>query len=763
MAAKSKDKNNFKRGSSAGEKKTVVKGNDQLLNIILLDSEKKYKALFDNAPVGISIIDSERNIIEANAAVEKIARITKIGLQKGQHKKRRYIYSDGREMPENELPTIIALTENRPLENIEIGIIDENENTLWVLVSVTPIDNEGKYGVVITQDITDRKNLEIQLKESEGKFKAFFENSLDAILLTSPDGTIFSANPTACRMLVRTEQEICSLGRNGIMDLTDPRLARALKEREENGKFLGELTMIRKNGEKFPVELSTAIFISRDGRQMTSMIVRDITGRKEAEKKLRESENEYRSLFENSLMAISQAQPGGGILRINNAYAALYGYPDTNTMLNEVKENSKALYANPDDRNKVLETLDKDGYMPPTEFELNRRNGEKFWALVTSRKVLDNSGKPVYLQAEHIDITAQKKLEKERYSASLYARTLLEASLDPLVTINVEGKITDVNLATEYVTGIKRKKLIGSDFSDYFTEPEKAREGYRKVFMKGQVKDYPLTMLHISGRTTHVLYNATVFKNEAGDVQGIFAAARDITVQKKMEEDLRRSGELLEELNLHLHEVWENEKSQIAMNMHDDLGQKLTALNMDLAWLKSRIGIQSSVVGNKLKEMSTMIAETIEGIKEISSFLRPSILFDLGLVPAIKSHLNKFEKQSGIRCHFICYPEEFKIDDRLSLILYRILQESMTNIARHSGAGSSEITLTMSASKVEMLISDDGIGINKGKVNSPKSLGIAGIRERAKLVHGKVLVMGIKGSGTTVRVIIPLNRIRKND
>ena len=119
--------------------------------------------------------------------------------------------------------------------------------------------------------------------------------------------------------------------------------------------------------------------------------------------------------------------------------------------------------------------------------------------------------------------------------ASQYARSLIEASLDPLVTISPEGKITDVNEASVKVTGVLREKLIGTDFSDYFTEPEKAREGYKKVFEKEFVSDYPLTICHKNGKLTEVLYNASVYKDDNGNVLGVFAAARDVTAQKAEE------------------------------------------------------------------------------------------------------------------------------------------------------------------------------------------------------------------------------------
>ncbi len=141
----------------------------------------------------------------------------------------------------------------------------------------------------------------------------------------------------------------------------------------------------------------------------------------------------------------------------------------------------------------------------------------------------------------------RERTEEERHTAAQYARSLIEASLDPLVTISVEGKITDVNEATVAATGVPRKQLIGSDFSEYFTDPDTARTGYQEVFAKGFVTDYPLTLRHVSGGTKQVLYNASVYRNAKGEVAGVFAAARDITELKRVEEDLRKTQSLLNE------------------------------------------------------------------------------------------------------------------------------------------------------------------------------------------------------------------------
>jgi len=152
----------------------------------------------------------------------------------------------------------------------------------------------------------------------------------------------------------------------------------------------------------------------------------------------------------------------------------------------------------------------------------------------------DTDGLPLVMEVG-LDVTDRKRMEEEFRAASSYARSLIEASLDPLVTISPGGRIMDVNEATEEVTGVPRERLIGSDFSEYFTDPGKAREGYRKVISEGLVRDYPLTIRHASGRTTDVSYNATVYRNEAGEVQGVFAGARDVTDRLRAEKAIWES------------------------------------------------------------------------------------------------------------------------------------------------------------------------------------------------------------------------------
>jgi PAS domain S-box-containing protein len=173
---------------------------------------------------------------------------------------------------------------------------------------------------------------------------------------------------------------------------------------------------------------------------------------------------------------------------------------------------------------------------------------ERFWATLffTVALILILGVIAAYLHRYQQTKLYRQQFELEDKRNSLYARSLIEASLDPLVTISAEGKIMDVNRSTEWITGRVRAELIGSDFSDYFTEPEKAKEGYKLVFMNGIVRDYPLAIRNVSGQITEVLYNASIYKDESGAVQGVFAAARDITELRRMQQELIAAHDLLD-------------------------------------------------------------------------------------------------------------------------------------------------------------------------------------------------------------------------
>lgn len=233
------------------------------------------------------------------------------------------------------------------------------------------------------------------------------------------------------------------------------------------------------------------------------------------------------------------------------------------------------------------------------------------------------------------DITRQKQ-------ASQYSRSLIEASLDPLVTVNVDGKISDVNEASIKVTGVEREKLINTNFSNYFTEPKKAEEGYQLVFEKGFVADYPLTIKHKNGNLTDVLYNASVYKNDKGTVLGVFAAARDVTEQKKAVEKIKKSEIALEQ-------IVEQRTSQLAKKNQDllNINRELESFNYisshDLQEPLRQIQIFSSRINEgELKHLSDASKTYFEKINNAANRMQ-NIINDLLSYSRTKTEVRKFE------------------------------------------------------------------------------------------------------------------------
>jgi two-component system NtrC family sensor kinase len=182
----------------------------------------------------------------------------------------------------------------------------------------------------------------------------------------------------------------------------------------------------------------------------------------------------------------------------------------------------------------------------PLEHRISHRDGNLRWVRNTSVPRYGAHGKLIAYDGLISDITERKQAEEALRGASLYSRNLIETSLDPLVTISAEGKITDLNLATERAIGLPRERIIGSDFAEYFTDPAMARAGYQEAFASGKVVDYPLALRHASGAVAEVLYNASVFRDGQGEVLGVFAAARDVTERKRAEEAARLMGQELQ-------------------------------------------------------------------------------------------------------------------------------------------------------------------------------------------------------------------------
>jgi signal transduction histidine kinase len=252
-------------------------------------------------------------------------------------------------------------------------------------------------------------------------------------------------------------------------------------------------------------------------------------------------------------------------------------------------------------------------------------------------------------------------------------------------------------------------------------------------------------------------------KNTEGNISklGIF---RDITEHKKTDEEIRESREQLRNLSAHLHSVREEERKLMAREIHDELGQSLTALKMDLAWLTKRLPKDKKPLLEKADAMSGLVDRTIRTVQRVCTQLRPGILDDFGLVTAIEWQADEFVNRTGIKCRLSPKSKHIVVDGERATAIFRVFQEILTNVVRHAKATEIKVGLRQKNSKLVLQVKDNGIGIKEEQIIDSKSLGLIGIRERVYYLGGKVEISGIQGKGTTVTITMPLNDLgRVND
>ena len=237
-----------------------------------------------------------------------------------------------------------------------------------------------------------------------------------------------------------------------------------------------------------------------------------------------------------------------------------------------------------------------------------------------------------------------------------------------------------------------------------------------------------------------------------------FHMVSDITPRKKTEEQLRASQAELRSLSGHLESVREAERAKIASEVHDDLGQILTALNIDFAWLSKRLPADHAVFEQKLTSMRGLLNSAIQTVKRVALELRPGILDDLGLAAAIEWQGQDFEKRTEVRFTLKIEGQRVTLDRDRTTAMFRIFQEALTNVATHAKATKVRVILTQGIRRLRLEIRDNGKGIQSKEIANPTSFGLIGIRERVRALGGRVRIQGIEGKGTIVAVSIPVQR-----
>jgi len=371
---------------------------------------------------------------------------------------------------------------------------------------------------------------------------------------------------------------------------------------------------------------------------------------------------------------------------------------------------------------KVMKTAEKQ----TVEIKLLKKDKSSFYVHLDTLNVLDTSNEFKEFRISVRDITDIKNAAKKVELASEYNRSLLEASLDPLVTIGSNGKINDVNRSTEKITGIKRDELIGTDFSNYFTDPKRAKDGYQQVFNEGSVRDYPLEMKHKNGDVTPVLYNASVYKDEFGEVLGVFAAARDISEIQRAEEILINYNDTLEERVKKRTEDLAKSNADLAHFAYvasHDLREPLRMITSFLQLLERRYKDNLDQDANEFigfavegaKRLDLMINDLLEYSKITRTELdfKPAKLEDVLEETLINLVVQTEENNAVITSD----PLPTVIGDELLLV--QLFQNLLANAIKYRSQEKPEIHISSSKEKNHYLISvkDNGIGID------PKQLG----------------------------------------
>jgi PAS domain S-box-containing protein len=475
-----------------------------------------------------------------------------------------------------------------------------------------------------------------------------------------------------------------------------------------------------------------------------------------AEKALQDRSMLLEAFFRHATNPLVFLDRSFNFLRVNEAYARSCGkkvedFPGHNHFEFYPHKENQAIF-----RQVVRTKKPFQVYAKPFEFPDHPEWGVSYWDWELS-PLLDAKGEVEYLVFSLEDVTEKRLAENKLKESALYARSLLEASLDPMVTISPQGKITDVNKATEEVTGLPREKVIGRDFCDFFTEPAKARDGYRRVLSGGVIRDFPLTVRHVSGKTVDVLYHATVYRNKAGEVQGVFASARDITELKGAHASLQAYAAQLKRLAMELTQTEHRERRRLAQLLHDHLQQLLVGAKFGLG---NMIRSPQKAIRLAALKVDELISQSIEASRTLTGELSPPILHEGGLVLALEWLAGWMKDKQGLSVDLSVDERVVPAGEDVSALLYQAVRELLFNVVKHAGVKTARVSLKRLDGHIQIEVSDEGTGFDLAGVRPGRSkgtgLGLFSVRERLELMGARMAMDSAPGRGSRFTMVAPV-------
>ncbi|SEM20629.1 PAS domain S-box-containing protein [Syntrophus gentianae] len=396
----------------------------------------------------------------------------------------------------------------------------------------------------------------------------------------------------------------------------------------------------------------------------------------------------------------------------------------------------------------------------PYEFRIITGDGRIKWIMETSTPIYYRGKRAVL--GNSMNITGQKEARNRLEELEALESSILDAIPHAVVGLH-NRRFIFANNAVQTVFGWLPEELIGRSVRLIYCSDEDCDKIARLFYdnlEKHRTYSTEFPCRHKDGHELICMMRASRIGERLTEGR-IVVTYEDITERKRAEKELEASREQMRNLSIHLQSVREEERARIAREIHDELGQSLTAFKMDLSWLGKRMAAEKGL-WDKIKAMSGLVDQTIESVHRISADLRPGLLDDLGLVAAMEWQAKDFSSRSGIICEADLDAEEVPLEKDLATAIFRIFQETLTNVARHANATKVLVRLETRGGKVILEVTDNGRGISRKQINDPKSFGIMGMRERALLWGGDVSVSGSRYRGTTVTVSIPLKAALKS-
>jgi PAS domain S-box-containing protein len=356
------------------------------------------------------------------------------------------------------------------------------------------------------------------------------------------------------------------------------------------------------------------------------------------------------------------------------------------------------------------------------------------------------------LENEHLRQEAEKQIENEK----LLSDSIINSLPGVFYLLDRNGKFIRWNKNFELVTGMTSEEMKHLHPLDFFEGDDrtKVQQKIGEVFTSGhsEVTAYFTTK---DKKRIPYYYNGTRVYFEG--IEYLIGTGIDITPRVNAENELRARTEEIQKLTGYLQHIREEERTHIAREIHDVIGQQLTAMKMDASWIRKKVPADEPVA-ERLTGMIALIDETIKTVRRISSELRPVMLDDFGLVSALEWQTSEFRKNSGIDAKFVSDFEEEELDKDLATNIFRVYQEALTNIARHSGASQVESVLDFRDDLLELKISDNGVGFDENEVKKKKSLGLLGMKERARMFEGQLVFVPNHPTGTRLILSIPIKK-----